>query len=37
MSGSTVSGAVAITDKFLREDGTWTVPAYTTNTDSKVS
>ena len=37
MSGSTVSGDVATTDKFLREDGTWTVPAYTTNTDSKVS
>ena len=37
MSGSTVSGAVATTDKFLREDGTWTVPAYTVNTDSKVS
>ena len=37
MSGSTVSGDVSTTDKFLREDGIWTVPAYTMNTDSKVS
>lgn len=32
MSGSTASGAVTTSHKFLREDGTWVVPKYTTDT-----
>ena len=34
--GSTVSSQ-SKTTKFLREDGTWAVPSYTTNTDTKVT
>jgi len=34
MSGSTASGVVTTAHKFLREDGTWVVPKYTTDTDT---
>jgi len=30
-------GTTAGTTRFLREDGTWSVPSYTTNTDTKVT
>ena len=36
MSGSTASGTVTTSHKFLREDGTWVVPSYTVDHDSKV-
>lgn len=32
MAGSTASGAVTTSHKFLREDGTWVIPSYTVNT-----
>lgn len=34
MSGSTASGTTTTSHLFLREDGTWAKPAYTTNTNT---